>query len=78
MIRGLKDGPDELLVKKQVNRGDVARFSKGSGADPSTLGYEEAEEILYRNGEPQRISGRIKASFARSTQANKDADEEES
>lgn len=63
-----KSGPNELKVNKQINKGDVKRFPKGSGADPSNFDYEEEEEILYADGEPQKITGRIRASVARSAQ----------
>lgn len=72
----VKSGPDALTIHKQISRGDVIRFAEGSGADPSTLGYEELEEALFAGGELQRISGRIRVAMARSTQDRADTDPE--
>jgi hypothetical protein len=52
-----------LTVKKQVHADDVKRFPEGSGADPSVVHLEESEEIHYKHGEPERLSGRIKTSI---------------
>ena len=66
--RVTKNAQGQVTVKKQINRDDVERFPKGSGADPSMVDLEEYEEIEYRDGEPETISGRIKTSVSSTKQ----------
>jgi hypothetical protein len=65
--RVAKNEQGRVVVNKQVNKDDIEKFPKGSGADPSVVDLEESEEIQYKDGEPEKISGQITTSISKST-----------